>query len=66
MAGSTARTASTVAGVNKTTASSYFHRLRLLIHDSSKHLEILNREIEVNESYFGGVRKDKRRKRSGR
>jgi len=60
VAGSTARTASVLVGVNKTTASYYFHRLRLLIHNHSEHLEMLDGEIEVDESYFGGVRKGKR------
>ena len=60
VAGSTARTASSLVGVNKTTASYYFHRLRLLIHDSSEHLEMLDGEVEADESYFGGARKGKR------
>ena len=60
VAGSTARTAAALVNVNKTTASYYFHRLRLLIHDNSEHLEIFEGEIEVDESYFGGRRKGKR------
>ena len=54
VAGSTARTAAALVNVNKTTASYYFHRLRLLIHDNSEHLEMFEGEIEVDESYFGG------------
>lgn len=60
VAGFTARTASALVGVNKTTASYYFLRLRLLIHNSAQHLEMLDGEVEVDESYFGGVRKGKR------
>ncbi len=47
-------------GVNKTTASYYFQRLRQLIYDNSEHLELLEGEIEADESYFGGRRKGKR------
>ena len=60
VAGSTARTAAALVNVNKTTESYYFHRLRLLIHDNSEHLEMFEGEIEVDESYFGGRRKRKR------
>ena len=60
IAGSTARTASELVSVNKTTASYYFHRLRLLIYENSEHLEMFAGEIEVDESYFGGTRKGKR------
>lgn len=60
VAGFTARTASALVGVNKTTASYYFLRLRLLLHNSAQHLEMLDGEVEVDESYFGGVRKGKR------
>ncbi|AJI53557.1 IS1595 family transposase [Francisella philomiragia] len=59
IAGSTARTASELVSVNKTTAS-YFHRLRVLIYENSEHLEMFTGEIEVDESYFGGTRKGKR------
>lgn len=49
VAGCTARTASALVGVNKTTASYYFHRLRLLIHNHSEHLEMLDVEVEVQQ-----------------
>lgn len=60
--GATARCAASLVGVNKTTASYYFHRLREII---SYHLELesheyFDGEIEVDESYFGGRRKGKR------
>ena len=60
IAGTTARTAASLVSVNKTTASYYFQRLRQLIYDHSEHLELLEGEIEADESYFGGRRKGKR------
>ena len=60
IAGATARTASALVGVNKTTASYYFLRLRQLIYDSCEHLEMFSGEIEADESYFGGTRKGTR------
>ena len=60
VAGTTARTAAVLVSVNKTTASYYFQRLRQIIYDKSEHLELLDGEIEADESYFGGRRKGKR------
>ena len=60
VAGVTARTAAELVGVYKSTAAYYFHRLRLLIFQNSPHLEMFDGEIEIDESYFGGHRKDKR------
>ena len=60
VAGVTARTASELVNVNKNTAAYYFHRLRLLIYQTSPHLEMFEGKIEANESYFGGTRKGKR------
>lgn len=60
IAGVTVRTAVGFANVNKTTAAYYFHRLRLLIYHHSQHLEMLDGEIEADESYFSGTRKAKR------
>lgn len=59
VAGTTARAAGEMAGVNRNTATSYFMRLRRLI---ASHLPSyrLSGEIEADESYFGGVRKGKR------
>ncbi len=59
VAGVTARTASELVNVNKNTAAYYFHRLRLLIYQTSLHLEMFEGEIEADESYFGGIRKGK-------
>ena len=50
VAGSTARTAASLVGVNKTTASYYFHRLRLLIYENSQEPGLLEGEIEVDTS----------------
>ena len=55
VAGATARTASELVNVNKKTAAYYFHRLRLLIYQTSLHLEMFEGEIEVDEIYFGGT-----------
>ena len=60
VAGTTARTAASLVGVNKNTAAYYFQRLRELIF---QHVEVdtpFSGEIEVDESYFGGRRKGKR------
>jgi transposase len=60
VAGTTARTAADLVGVNKTTAAFYFHRLRQVIAFESDDLAPVFGEIEVDESYFGGSRKGKR------
>jgi transposase len=60
VAGTTARTAASLVGVNKTTAAFYFHRLREIITQQSEDLSPMQGEIEVDESYFGGSRKGKR------
>ena len=62
VSGSTARTAAELAGVNKTTAAYYFHRLRELIafHTDHEADDVFGGEVEVDESYFGGTRKGKR------
>ncbi len=65
VAGSTARTAASLVCVNKTTASYYFHRLRLLIYENSQDPGLFKGEIEVDESYFGGTRKGKRGRGTG-
>ena len=65
VAGVTARTAAELANVNRNTAAYYFHRLRLLIYRNSLHLEMLDGEVEADESYFGGRRKGKRGRGAG-
>lgn len=62
VAGSPARAAAAVVGVNRHTATLFFHKLRELIaarlNAQAPHL--LAGEVEVDESYFGGRRKGKR------
>ena len=60
VAGSTARCASELVTVNKTTAAYFFHRLREIIYHATEEEAPFSGEIEVDESYFGGVRKGKR------
>lgn len=67
VAGTTARCAAALVGVNSKTAVYYFHRLREVI---CYHLEleantVVGGEIEVDESYFGGRRKGKRGRGAG-
>ena len=60
IASTTARTAASLVGVNKTTASYYFHRLRQLIYDNNDNSGLFTGEIEVDERYFSGSRKGER------
>ena len=61
VAGTPARTACLLVGVNKITATHFYHRLRVVISDwLAEEAAELAGEIEVDESYFGGVRKGKR------
>ena len=57
--GATARATSEVVGVNVKTATAFFMRLRHLIAGNLPSYE-LSGEVEVDESYFGGVRKGTR------
>ena len=59
VAGTTARTASALIGINRKTAILYYHHLRELIfeYEREKEKEIFNGEIEADESYFGGKRR---------
>lgn len=56
VAGTTARTAARLCGVNRKTAALYFLRLREIIADELEveSVAIFGGEIEVDESYFGG------------
>ena len=59
VAGTTARCAADLIGVNRNTAAYYFQRLRKIIVyqlEQESH-EVFAGEIEVDESYFGGTRK---------
>jgi transposase len=62
VAGTTARCASSLVGVNKSTAAYYFQRLRKIIalQIELESPEVFEGEVEVDESYFGGTRKGQR------
>ncbi len=62
VAGASARSAAELCGVNRNTAILYFHKLRELIAERlvADAPDLMAGEIEVDESYFGGVRKGKR------
>ena len=61
VAGSTARTASELAGIHRNTAVRFFHKLRekIAIKQQNRSEQFCGK-IELDESYFGGVRKGKR------
>ena len=59
VAGTTARAAAGLVGVQPNTAIRFFMRLRQLIASKLPSYE-LSGEVEADESYFGGVRKGKR------
>jgi transposase len=60
VAGTTARCAAELIGVNRKTAAYYYHRLREVIYQAREDEMPFAGEIEVDESYFGGRRKGKR------
>ena len=64
VAGTTARAASEVVGVNVKTATAFYMRLRCLIAGKLPSYE-LSGEVEADESYFGGKRKGKRGRGAG-
>ena len=59
-AGTTARTAADLIGVNKDTAMLYYHKLRETITVQIADESPFRGEVEIDESYFGGYRKGKR------
>ena len=59
VAGSTARAAAEIVGVQSNTSARFFMRLRHLIASKLPSYQ-LSGEVEADESYFGGVRKGKR------
>lgn len=63
VAGSTARAAAQLVRVNAKTAAFYFYRLRQIIELATADDTPFSGEVEVDESYFGGVRKGMSRKR---
>lgn len=62
VAGTPARTAAQLVGVNRHTATLFYHKLRELIAAqlAAQTAEPLVGEVEVDESYFGGRRKGRR------
>ena len=60
VAGTTARAVAELVGVLRNTAASFYTRLRKVIAEEMEKASPFAGEIEVNESYFGGVRKGKR------
>ena len=60
VAGSTARITAELVGVNRKTAASYFLRLREIIalEIAKEQGEVFGGEVEIDESYFGGKRKN--------
>ena len=59
VAGSTARAAAEIVGVQANTAVRFFMRLRQLIASKLPSYRLYG-EVEADESYFGGVRKGRR------
>ncbi len=61
VAGTLARTAALLVGVNCNCVNAFYHHLRIIIHDKLfEKMEVLAVEVEVDESYLGGVGKGKR------
>ncbi len=59
MAGTTARCAAALVGVDRKTVAYYLHRLREIIccHQELEADGVVGGEFEVNESYFGSPRR---------
>ncbi|TDT89979.1 IS1595 family transposase [Pseudodesulfovibrio indicus] len=57
VAGTPARTACELVGVNRNTAISFYHRLRNIIAEQMPSMDMFSGEVEVDESYFGGYRR---------
>jgi transposase len=60
VSGATARCAAELVEVNGKTAAYYFHRLRTVIDQTTQDETSFAGEVEVDESYCGGVWKGKR------
>jgi transposase len=61
IAGTTARTAAELVGVNRNTVNLFYNKLRkIIVYFIEKESPFFDGEIEVDESYFGGIRKGKR------
>ena len=56
-----ARTTADLLGLNRNTVILYYHKLREIIAERlAEETPFLSGEVEVDESYFGGIRKGKR------
>lgn len=60
VAGTTARVASKLIGVNKNTAAYFYHRIREIIASKVDDHVLIDVEVETDESYFSGHRKGNR------
>lgn len=60
VAGTPARSAADLVGVNRNTATLYYRKPREIIAEPIAHDAPFSGEIEVDEGYFGGHRKGKR------
>jgi len=60
VAGATARTAAELAGVNRHSATLFYHKIREMIAYELEDDSPFTGEVEVDESYFGGHRKGNR------
>ena len=61
VAGVTARTAAELVGIHRNSVNLFYHKLRTIIaYFTNLESPFLHGEVEVDESYFGGVRKGKR------
>ena len=60
VAGTPARTAAQLVGVNRNTATLYYRKLRETIATRLAEESPFGGEVEIDESYFGGRRKGKR------
>jgi transposase len=60
VAGTPARSAAELIGVNRNTATLFYRKLRETIQDQIAQEAPLDAEVEADESYFGGKRKGKR------
>jgi transposase len=66
IAGTTARTAADLVGINRNTANLFYKKLRIIIlFNQEKESPFFDGKIEVDESYFGGIRKGKRGRGAG-
>ena len=60
VSGATARTAAELVGVNRNTATKYYHKWRVIVAKNLDDEVQFDGEVEIDESYFGGHRKGRR------